>query len=182
MKLSLITKLQTTLMFLLLASCSGKGFWHSDPDGDGFTKGKGYYATNREATGNKVFIFDPVHTSWAAYDEKGKLVNTGKASGGKDWCADIGRSCRTPAGTYAVVREGDKDCKSSKYPIKTNGGAAMPYCMHFGHKGYAIHSSRDVPDGENASHGCVRVTYKSAEWLNKKFIDVGTTVIILPYE
>lgn len=55
----------------------------------------------------------------------------------------------------------------------------MPYCMFF-KGGYAIHAS-DVP-GYNASHGCVRVFYEDAEWLNREFADIGTSVIVRPYE
>ena len=160
-----IHKIFLSSIILILSSCASNGsfFTSGDPDGDGITKGHGYYVKQRTATGNKVFIFDPRHRSWAAYNENGRLVNTGKGSGGKNWCADIGRSCKTKEGTYQVVREGSAECKSGKYPIKTNGGAPMPYCMHFGHEGYAIHASKDVPDDRNASHGCVRVTLKSAD-------------------
>lgn len=177
-------KCLSTILLLSLCSCTsnGKMIWGKDPDGDGNTKGHDYHQAYKNTHGNKLFVFDPKHKSWAAYNEKGKLVNTGKASGGKNWCADIGRSCKTKEGSYKIVREGNEYCKSSKYPIKTNGGAPMPYCMHFGNSGYAIHASNDVPDDRNASHGCVRVTLKSAKWLNENFIDVGTNVVILPYE
>ena len=171
------------ISFLILPACSNAiSGWKNDPDGDGITKGINDFAKSRPATGNKVFIFDPNSYSWAAYDENGQRVNTGKASGGANYCPDIDRACRTPVGSYKVVREGSESCKSGTYPIKTGGGAPMPYCMHFGHVGYAIHASNDVPDNRNASHGCIRVTYKSAKWLNKEFIDVGTEVIVLPYK
>lgn len=177
-------KILTSAAILALSSCTSNGtmLWANDPDGDGNSKGHDHHASYMDTNGKKLFVFDPKHRSWAAYNEKGTRVNTGKGSGGKNWCADVGRSCKTKEGTYQIVREGNEHCKSSKYPIKTNGGAPMPYCMHFGHTGYAIHASNDVPDDRNASHGCVRVTLKSAKWLNEKFIDVGTTVVILPYE
>lgn len=51
--------------------------------------------------------------------------------------------------------------------------------MHF-HDAYAIHAANEVPKS-NSSHGCIRVLPGAAKWLNEHFIDVGTTVLILPY-
>lgn len=142
--------------------------------------GKGYaFPDKREATGRKVFVFDPKHTAWAAYDADGNRVRTGSASGGADWCDDIGRSCRTVVGKFRVYRKQGAECTSSKYPIETGGGARMPYCMHF-HGGYSIHAAYEVPN-YNASHGCIRVKPPVAQWLNENFIDVGTTVEVKPY-
>ncbi len=132
----------------------------------------------REATGNKVFVFSPALSQWAAYDKNGNLVRTGRASGGKLWCADVGRSCRTPQGKFRVYKKGNAACKSSKYPLGT-GGAAMPYCMHF-NGGYAIHGSPHVPNYP-ASHGCIRVTPQDAHWLHQNFINVGTSVEVTGY-
>lgn len=143
------------------------------------TKGSNYFPATRQATGRKVFIFDPKATAWAAYDAKGNLVETGSASGGKEFCEDVGRPCRTVTGTYTVYSKKGEDCKSSVYPIETHGGARMPYCMHF-YQGYSIHAAYEVPD-YNASHGCVRVLPSAAKWLNENFVDVGTTVVIKPY-
>lgn len=143
------------------------------------TKGSNYFPETREATGRKVFIFDPKATAWAAYDAQGHRVETGSASGGKDFCEDIGRPCHTVTGTFRVYSKKDETCKSSIYPIETNGGAKMPYCMHFS-GGYSIHAAYEVPN-YNASHGCIRVLPGAAKWLNQNFIDVGTTVIVQPY-
>ncbi len=142
-------------------------------------KGAGYFPETRPATGHKVFVFDPKATAWAAYDSSGHLVETGSASGGKDYCDDIGRSCHTVTGTFKVYSKKGEDCTSSIYPIETHGGARMPYCMHF-HEGYSIHAAYEVPN-YNASHGCIRVLPSAAKWLNEDFIDVGTTVIVKPY-
>lgn len=125
----------------------------------------------------KVFVFDPRNKSWQAYNN-GRLVKTGRASGGKGYCHDVRRSCRTPVGSFRVYRKGSAHCRSSKYPIG-RGGAPMPYCMFF-RGGYAIHGSPDVPDF-NASHGCIRVVPAAARWLHQNFIDHGTTVIVRPY-
>lgn len=112
--------------------------------------------------------------AWGAYDKNGNLVNWGPASGGKNYCADVKRGCRTVAGTYTVYRRQGAGCKSSKYPLP-RGGAPMPYCMHF-HKGYAMHGSNTVP-GYNASHGCVRMFTSDARWLNQTFVKVGSTKV-----
>lgn len=116
--------------------------------------------------------------AFAAYNSFGSLVHWGPISAGRDWCPDVGRGCHTPVGTYYVQSKGGPDCHSSKYPIP-NGGAPMPYCMYF-RGGYALHASAEVP-GYNASHGCVRLFYEDARWLNKDFIELGknsTEVII----
>tara|TARA_B100000678_G_scaffold111829_1_gene93525 strand:+ start:846 stop:1406 length:561 start_codon:yes stop_codon:yes gene_type:complete len=142
-------------------------------------KGSNYFPETRPATGKKVFIFDPKATAWAAYDANGNRVQTGSASGGKDFCEDTGRGCRTVTGTFRVYSKKGPDCTSSLYPIETGGGARMPYCMHFS-GGYSIHAAYDVPN-YNASHGCVRVLPSAARWLNEDFMDIGTTVIVKPY-
>lgn len=128
--------------------------------------------------GKKVFIFDPSELTWFAYDESGELVGSGRASGGRGYCPDVGRSCKTPSGIFSVKSKGGPGCTSSKYPIG-RGGAPMPYCMFF-HGGYAIHGSYDVPN-RNASHGCIRVEPEDARWLSHEFMDIGTTVIVRSY-
>lgn len=143
------------------------------------TRGSMHFPMQRQATGKKVFIFDPKANAWAAYDAQGNRVKTGSASGGKDYCEDIGRSCHTVTGTFRVYSKKGPDCKSSVYPIETHGGAKMPYCMHF-NGGYSIHAAYEVPN-YNASHGCIRVLPSAAKWLNEDFINVGTTVIVKPY-
>lgn len=143
------------------------------------TKGSSYFPEHREGTGRKVFVFDPKATAWAAYDAQGNRVETGSASGGKDFCEDVGRPCRTVTGTFRVYSKKGEECKSSLYPVETHGGAKMPYCMHF-HGGYSIHAAYEVPN-YNASHGCIRVLPGAARWLNENFIDVGTTVVVKPY-
>lgn len=137
------------------------------------------FPTKRRATGNRVFIFSPRLRAWAAYNSRGRLVSTGRASGGKHYCADVGRSCRTPRGVFRVYSKGSVYCKSNTYP-KGRGGAPMPYCMFFHKAGYAIHGSPDVPR-YNASHGCIRVLPRAARWLSRSFIRHGTTVIVTNY-
>ena len=137
------------------------------------------FPEHQPATGKKVFIFDPKLTAWAAYDAQGNLVESGSASGGKDYCEDVGHECRTVTGTFHVYSKKGADCTSSIYPIETNGGARMPYCMHF-NGGYSIHAAYEVPNA-NVSHGCIRVQPEAAKWLNQDFMDLGTTVVVKPY-
>lgn len=131
------------------------------------------------AYANRVFVFDPNQARWFAYDG-GELVGDGPASGGKNYCPDLGRSCRTPAGTYRIQAKRGADCVSSIFPLnKSKPRARMPYCSFF-RGGYAIHGSNHVP-GYNASHGCIRVHPEDARWLQQNFLSIGTTVIVKPY-
>lgn len=125
-----------------------------------------------------AFVYNPRSLQWTAIGDNGKVVRTGHGSGGRSYCPDIHRSCRTPTGTYHVMSKRGADCRSSRYPVG-RGGAPMPYCMFFS-KYYAIHGSPDVPH-RNASHGCIRVPTSDAHWLNHHFINIGTKVVVKPY-
>ena len=127
---------------------------------------------------NKEFVFNPRTLQWKAINANGKVVRSGHGSGGRGYCPDIHRSCRTPAGTYSVIAKSGPSCRSSRYPVG-KGGAPMPYCMFFS-KYYAVHGSPDVPN-RNASHGCIRVVPSEARWLNQNFMTVGTKVVVKPY-
>ena len=144
------------------------------------TRGKRYFPVQIPATGQKEFIFDPTAFAWGAYDAEGHRVMTGAASGGKDMCEDVGKPCRTVTGTFRVYNKRGVNCKSGEYPVETEGGAKMPYCMYF-FQGFTIHAGYDVPTA-NASHGCVRVLPSAAKWLNEQFITIGTRVTVLSYE
>lgn len=126
---------------------------------------------------SNTFLFNPRSLSWKAI-RNGKTIKSGRASGGRSYCPDLRRSCRTPSGYYRVISKGGSDCRSSRYPLG-RGGARMPYCMFFS-KYYAIHGSSDVPN-YNASHGCIRIQPGAARWLNQNFMAVGTQVIVQSY-
>lgn len=125
-----------------------------------------------------TFVFSPRSLTWKAINDNGTVVRSGHASGGKGYCRDTGRSCRTPTGTYSVISKGGPGCRSSRYPVG-RGGAPMPYCMFFS-RYYAIHGSYDVPN-YNASHGCIRVEPGDAAWLSHNFVRIGTRVVIKSY-
>lgn len=126
--------------------------------------------------GEKEVLVDLKQLAFAAYDVNGKLVHWGPAVGGRDWCDDINRPCHTALGTYHIYDKQGPDCVSSKFPIDTDGGAPMPFCMHY-YNGFALHGSPTVP-GYNASHGCVRLFEEDAQWLNEKFTKIGTRVVV----
>ncbi|MCB1827316.1 MAG: L,D-transpeptidase [Coxiellaceae bacterium] len=126
----------------------------------------------------KTFFFSPRYQAWAAYDRDGQRIGYGRANGGSDWCAELGRPCRTPRGEFRIRSKGSADCKSSKYPLP-KGGAPMPFCMHF-KGGYAVHGSPGISN-TNSSHGCIRVYNQAAYWLSNYFLNVGTKVVVLPY-
>lgn len=137
------------------------------------------------AEGEKQVIVDQDKLAWAAYDREGKLVKWGPISSGRDKCPDSARACRTMTGIFRFFSKENERCRSNVYPIG-KGGAKMPYCMYF-HKGFALHGSPDIP-GFRASHGCVRMFTRDAEWLNHNFVELsseannylGTKVIIRP--
>ncbi len=133
-----------------------------------------------DTLGEKLIIWDPNLLAYAAYNEAGKLVRWGPGVGGKDYCADVGRSCRTRVGEFRIIRKEGPKYRSSRYPKGCTGSncASMPYAMFF-QENYAFHAG-NLP-GANASHGCVRLFYSDAEWLSKNFIQVRTRVTIKPY-
>jgi L,D-transpeptidase catalytic domain len=132
--------------------------------------------SHRYAGAGKAFIFDPKQLRWYAF-YNGNLVSSGRASGGRYYCSDIHRPCKTPVGTFHIGYKGGSDCKSSKYPIG-RGNAPMPWCMFF-FRGFAIHGGPVPP--YNASHGCIRVERSDARWLNRNFLNAGTKVIVKSY-
>lgn len=133
---------------------------------------------NGPVSSNGTFIFDPKQLKWVAYSSDGVLVASGKASGGRNYCPDVKRGCKTPVGQFAVYHKGPAHCRSNKYPIG-KGGAYMPHCMFF-KGGFAVHGSNELPNF-NASHGCIRVHPTAAKWLYENFMHPGTKVVVLPY-
>ncbi len=162
---------------------------HANTFFDTFFKDKNYYEikpdnsifpATRIPEGRNVFIFDPIHRQWAVYNKEGKQVGLGHAAGGKDYCPDIKKPCRTVVGEFTVFRTEDANCTSKTFPIDEGGGAPMPHCMFF-YKGYAIHGSTSALN-KNASHGCIRVSKKAAAWINTNYISPGSIVRVSPYE
>lgn len=137
-----------------------------------------------ESDGEKTIYVSQKNLAWGAYDQDGELLWWGPISSGVDQC-NVSGGCKTPTGSFRVIRKQDIDCVSTVFPRRANGesgGAIMPYCMHF-FRGFALHGSYDVP-GYRASHGCVRMFIEDARWLNEEFIDIpgggmrGTRVVL----
>jgi len=127
----------------------------------------------------RTIVFDPKVYAWGAYDSDGTLVKWGPASGGSDWCRDLGHACHTKPGSYRIYSLGSSNCVSTIFPLP-DGGAPMPYCMFF-HGGQALHGSPGEVAYGNISHGCVRLFVQDAEWIRYDFAEYGTRVIVLPY-
>jgi len=143
-------------------------------------RGRAYFPEQIKATGERLFVFDPKASAWAAYDEEGRRLMTGGASAGVDACEEnASQSCRTITGTFKVYNKRGAECRSGEYPVDTKGGAKMPYCMYF-YQGFTIHAAYEVPE-HPSSHGCVRVFPSAAKWLNEEFMRVGTKVTVLAY-
>lgn len=134
------------------------------------------FPKTNKSINRKTVIVDQSELAWGAYNANGQLLNWGPISGGKNYCADVKRGCNTVKGNFTFYRKKGEGCRSNKFPIG-RGGAKMPYCMFF-HRGFAMHGSYTVP-GYNASHGCVRLFVDDARWLNKEFVDIGKTKVIV---
>ncbi len=143
-------------------------------------RGRMYFPKKIPKQGQKIFVFDPKEHAWAAYDAEGNRVLTGGGSGGNDICEDINHQCRTVTGVFKVYNKRGASCLSGEYPVATEGGAKMPYCMYF-YRGFTIHAAYYIPRS-NVSHGCIRVYPSAAKWLNEEFITLGTKVIVLSYQ
>lgn len=138
--------------------------------------------------GEKIILVDPRIHQWGAYSEDGRLIRSGLASAGANWCKDIKSPCRTKTGSYRIYSVGDETCISTRFPLP-GGGAPMPYCMYF-NGNQALHGSpsKSVVYG-NISHGCVRMHINDARWLRYQFIEApqeynnyrGTLVVIKSY-
>ena len=127
-----------------------------------------------------VFVFRPHKLEWTYYNG-GIEQDDGIANGGKSYCPDLGRSCRTPSGVYTLFRKGGGiGCRSSKFPLNRGKARAwMPFCMFF-KGGYAMHGSKYINPKRHGSHGCIRLEIDDAKWLYKN-MPIGTKVIITHY-
>lgn len=128
--------------------------------------------------GEKMVLVSPVEHAWGAYDANGRLIRSGLASAGADWCKDMGSQCHTVTGSYRIRSLGGPGCVSPSFPMP-RGGAPMPYCMYFTPY-QALHGSYELAHA-NISHGCVRMRVGDARWLRYNFVTIGTLVVIEPY-
>lgn len=190
----IVTAIASLVLLLSPIGCSTRAV-----DNDDFYADGGYrapapqpvpqLASSIPAPGEKVIIVDPRSHAWGAYTAEGSLAQSGLATCGGDYCPDLGRPCRTKTGSFRIFSKGNADCISHKFPLRTHGGAPMPYCMFF-NGGQALHgdSDREVVYG-NISHGCVRMHTGDAAWLSENFVEGpnksngyrGTKVVVQSY-
>lgn len=126
--------------------------------------------------GKKAIVISLSKFAFGAYDTTGKLLYWGPVSSGQEVCPALDGNCKTAMGTFKIFKIGDENCISHQYPLETEGGAPMPYCMYF-HGGMAVHTST-LSGFINRSGGCIRLFDEDAQWLNKVFAKMGTTVIV----
>jgi hypothetical protein len=98
--------------------------------------------------------------------ENGRVVFMGAISSGK-------RNHRTPRGTFKILGK-NRFHRSNLYP-RPRGGARMPYMQRLTYGGIAIHQGY-LP-GYPASHGCIRVSRRTAQKL-WRWTRVGTKVTL----
>lgn len=143
------------------------------------------FALHITPRGEKIIDINLKNMAWAAYNDQGTLIKWGPASSGVGFCPEDATDCSTPTGIFRVIRKQGETCVSSAYPKRMNGvegGAAMPYCIHF-YKGYALHGSDELT-GRVSSHGCVNLFTDDAQWLNQQFVSTpnaglkGTLIVI----
>ena len=99
--------------------------------------------------------------------ENGHIIFSGNISSGM-------KGHRTPRGVYRII-EKDRHHISNLYP-EPDGGAEMPYMLRLTNGGIAIHQGY-LP-GYPASHGCIRVTRRTAKKL-WRWAKIGTRVKII---
>jgi lipoprotein-anchoring transpeptidase ErfK/SrfK len=86
-----------------------------------------------------------------------------------EWPISTGREgYNTPSGEYRPYL-----LKKIHYSKKYDN-APMPWSIFF-HEGYAIHATYDIHNlGSPASHGCVRLAPREAQWLYRLVKDEGS--------
>lgn len=135
------------------------------------------------AFADKLIIVDLRNFKWMAYEDD-TLVKDGIAAGGRRWCPDTKRPCKTPHGEFLVLKKYGKYYRSPLYPLNCGGEskikcAPMPYSVKFKHSGESIHGSSDHWENpKHISHGCVHVSKENAKWINE-FTEVNKTKIVI---
>lgn len=125
---------------------------HFDLDPRAYAPFPRYYAGGSEF--DKLFIIHKGVQAWAAYEngqlERWGLVNTGAPDS------------RTPAGRYNFNWQEVRRVSTLSPPGET---WLMRYVFNFYHeRGIHIHQYQ-MPTGEPASHGCVRLIMADAQWI-----------------
>ncbi len=139
-----------------------------------------------------TIIVDLKNFQWFAYDEDGVEIRSGLASGGRKYCPDIKRGCKTPSGIFHVISKRGKYYRSPLYPLGCGFGAApdgtprkkcapMPYYTKFSHQGPGFHGSNDDwARPKHISHSCVHLRTEDAKWINENSRK-ETVIVVLRY-
>ncbi|HLT47510.1 MAG TPA: L,D-transpeptidase, partial [Rubricoccaceae bacterium] len=103
---------------------------------------------------DKLFIIHKGVQAWAAY-EHGRLRRWGLVNTGA-------RGSRTPAGRFNFNWKEERRVSTLSPPGET---WLMRYVFNFDHaRGIHVHQYQ-MPTGEPASHGCVRLILEDAQWI-----------------
>jgi L,D-transpeptidase ErfK/SrfK len=147
--------------------------WHQLHDWD-FSPMPLYRNTSHQAE----VVVDLKKHAFGAYDARGRLLRWGPIASGRKVClVRKHRSCATRRGAFTVFKKKGVECYSRTYPLKTKGGAPMPYCMFFD-GGRAMHASR-LMGYVNQSRGCVGMFLEDAKWLSNRFVYLKTKVLVI---
>ncbi|NNF59020.1 MAG: L,D-transpeptidase [Rhodothermaceae bacterium] len=160
---------------------------HYDLDPRAYSPFPRYYAG--AADFDKLFIIHKGVQAWAGY-EQGRLARWGLVNTGAE-------ESRTPAGRFNFNWKEQRRVSTLSPPGET---WLMRYVFNFHHeRGIHIHQYQ-MPTGEPASHGCVRLILADARWIydwadswrttagtgnrglpsaNGRIVEQGTTVLVL---
>ncbi len=133
---------------------------------------------------DSLVVVSPGKFAWGYY-QGGRLVRWGPAVAGNDWCADVGRSCTTPSGTFFITEFAGPNRRSSSYPrelAQEGKGALMPYFMRLTEGGVGMHAR--YIRGRHETHGCIGMFYADARWLNatlKKSQTKGSVAVVVEH-
>jgi len=122
---------------------------------------------SRRMSNSYLVVISPRHFAWGVY-QSGILLRWGPAVCGGSWCADVGRSCRTPVGSFTVSEVAGPERRSRAYPREAAAegrGALMPYFMRLTQSGVGMHAR--YIHGSHTTHGCIGMFYEDAQWLNR---------------
>ena len=136
----------------------------------------GPFALKIDPPGQKLLLVDLRVFAFAAYNSEGALQYWGPASGGDQRCSDSPLNCQTAAGIFKIYRMQGADCVSNEYPSYSQGGSHMPFCMYY-YQGYALHAY-PMSGFSHRSHGCIHLFYGDAKWLQERFVQLGTAIIV----
>lgn len=119
-----------------------------------------------------VYLNNRLHVTWKT--SPGMPHNTERGVEG-EYTPEWTNATPTHLGGGRYRLEG-ADYVSKSYPVYadgTKGGAPMPYAIFFNNTGIAIHGSNAEVNGEQASHGCMRLLPENARQLSAWVAEAG---------